>query len=253
MDAHRIDILDRTDDDGIVRLVADDLHFILFPTEHRFFDQHFGGRRGIKAAGDDLEEFFLVIRNAAAGAAHGEAGADDGRQANEIKRNHRFVNIMCDLRAWAFKTDLRHGVAEFQPVLGLVDGFGIGADQLDIICRQRAVTVQRQRGVERRLATHCRQHRIGAFLGDDLGDDFGGDRLDISGIGQIGIGHDRRRVRIDEDDAIAFRLQRLDGLRARIIELAGLADDDRACADDQDGFYVSAFGHLRPLGAARRI
>jgi hypothetical protein len=36
--------------------------------------------------------------------------------------------------------------------------------------------------------------------------------------------------------AFAFSaLQRLAGLRAGIVELAGLADDDRAGADDEDG------------------
>ena len=35
--------------------------------------------------------------------------------------------------------------------------------------------------------------------------------------------------------AIALVLQRLAGLRAGIVELAGLADDDRPGADDQDG------------------
>ena len=61
--------------------------------------------------------------------------------------------------------------------------------------------------------------------------------------GQLGIGHDRGRVRIDEDDTIALLLQRLDRLRARIIELARLADDDRSCADDEDRGDVGAFWH----------
>ena len=38
-------------------------------------------------------------------------------------------------------------------------------------------------------------------------------------------------------------LQRLAGLRSGIIELARLADDDRASADDEDGFDVCAFWH----------
>ena len=43
MHAHRIDVLDRADDDAVVMLVAHDLHLILFPSQQRFFDQHFCG------------------------------------------------------------------------------------------------------------------------------------------------------------------------------------------------------------------
>ena len=51
-------------------------------------------------------------------------------------------------------------------------------------------------------------------------------------------------VRIDQDDPITFRFQRLAGLRAGIIELAGLTDDDRPRSDDQDGGNVRASGHI---------
>ncbi len=86
VDAHRIDVLDRADDDAVVRLVADDFHLIFLPAEHRFLDQDFGRRRGIEAAADDLEEFRAVVGNAAAGAAEREGRADDGRQADVIER-----------------------------------------------------------------------------------------------------------------------------------------------------------------------
>src|SRR3546814_3655717 len=67
----------------------------------------------------------------------------------------------------------------------------------------------------------------------------------ISGVGKVGIGHDRRRVGVDEDNAIALLLERLDRLRPRIVELARLTDNDRAGADDEDGLDVGSFGHLR--------
>jgi hypothetical protein len=63
---------------------------------------------------------------------------------------------------------------------------------------------------------------------------LGRDRLDIGRVGKLRIGHDRRRVGVDQDDPVALLLQRLAGLGAGIIELARLADDDRAGADDQD-------------------
>ena len=133
-------------------------------------------------------------------------------------------------------------------VLGLVDGVGGGADHLDVELVERALLAQRQRAVQRGLAAHGRQQRKAAgndvaFLLDDLGDDLRRDRLDVGRVRQFRIGHDRRRIGIDQDDAIALVLQRLHRLRAGIVELAGLADDDGPGADDQDGRDVGSFRH----------
>ena len=92
MHAHRVDIFDGTDDDTIVGLVTDNLHLIFFPTEQRFFDQHFSRRRCIKSASDDLDEFIAVIGNPAARAAHCEARADNGRQASALKHFKRLIH-----------------------------------------------------------------------------------------------------------------------------------------------------------------
>src|SRR5690606_36935938 len=80
---------------------------------------------------------------------------------------------------------------------------------------------------------------------------FGGDRLHVGRVGQIRVGHDRRRVGVDQDDPVALFLQRLAGLGAGIVELTGLADDDRARPDDEDGLDVGTLGHLLTLVGAR--
>ncbi|MGY4356104.1 hypothetical protein ACVW0J_002597 [Bradyrhizobium sp. i1.7.7] len=151
-------------------------------------------------------------------------------------------------RLWRLKSNLGHGLAEQLTVFRLVDRIRGRADHLDIELFQRALPAQRQRAVQRGLSAHGRQQREAAgndvtFLLDDFCDDLGRDRLDIGRIGQFRIGHDGGRIGIDEDDAIALFLQRLHRLRARIVELAGLADHDGTSADDQDGGDVCTFGH----------
>ena len=64
-----IEILDRADDDAVVVAVADDLHLVLFPAEHRFLEQHLVGGRGIESARHDGLEFLAVVGDAAAAAA----------------------------------------------------------------------------------------------------------------------------------------------------------------------------------------
>ena len=157
--------------------------------------------------------------------------------------------MLRDFGLRAFEPDVEHRVAEQLAVLGHADRFARGADQLDAVFFEHAVIGEIERAVERGLAAHRRQQRVGAFLRDDLLDRLPVDRLDVDRVRRFRVGHDRRRIRIDEHDAKAFLLERLAGLRAGIVELAGLADDDRARADDEDRAEVSSFWHrsfLRP-------
>jgi hypothetical protein len=80
------------------------------------------------------------------------------------------------------------------------------------------------------------QQRIGLLLGDDLLDRLPVDRLDVDRVRHLRVGHDGRGVAVDQHHPIPLLAQRLARLGAGIIEFAGLADDDRACTDDQDGF-----------------
>ncbi len=161
------------------------------------------------------------------------------------------------VRARRLQPDRRHRLAEALAVLGLVDGVGGGADHLHVVFVEHAHLAQRQRAVERRLAAHGGKQgepagQDMALLGDDLGDDFRRDRLDIGGVRQVRVRHDGRRIGIDQDDPVALLLQRLAGLGAGIVEFAGLADDDGACADDQDRGNVGAFGHRLRLSRHKK-
>ena len=106
--------------------------------------------------------------------------------------------------------------------------------------------MQRDGGVERSLTTQGRQESIGAFLGDDAFHELRGDRFYVCGVREIGIGHDRGRVRVDQDHPESFGLQDSAGLGAGVVELAGLTDDDGAGADDKDRRDVSSTGHGSP-------
>ena len=62
-----------------------------------------------------------------------------------LERVDRLLAIVHDLALGRFQPDLGHGLAEQQPVLGLVDRLGIGADQLDAELLQPPVAMQRHR------------------------------------------------------------------------------------------------------------
>ena len=109
-------------------------------------DQHLVGRRGVEAALDDVEELLAVVGDAAAGAAEREGRADDRRQADVVERLQRLDRALwASTRARRLEADLRHRLAEELAVLGLVDGFGGGADHLDAELVEHAHLAQRQR------------------------------------------------------------------------------------------------------------
>ena len=84
------------------------------------------------------------------------------------------------------------------------------------------------------LAAERGQQRVGPLGGDDLLDELGRDRLDVGAVGEARVGHDRGGVAVDEHDLEAVVAQDLARLRAGVVELAGLADDDRPGADHED-------------------
>ena len=149
--------------------------------------------------------------------------------------------------------DGEHQVFEHLPVLAALDSLGVGANHLDAIFVQSPTTIEGHGGIKGGLAAERRQQhelavRLDAlhlrdFPGDDLIDALGSDGLDVSAVRELGISHDRGRVRVHQDDAIALLLERLAGLGARIIKLARLPDNDRAGADDQDRMNVGALRH----------
>src|SRR5262249_34024440 len=88
--SHRIDVLDRADDDAVVRLVANDFHLELFPAEQTFIDEDLTDRRRIYPGTGNLLVFFAVVSDAAARAAEGEGRPDDCREADRVERTHSF-------------------------------------------------------------------------------------------------------------------------------------------------------------------
>src|ERR687894_827590 len=116
--------------------------------------------------------------------------------------------------------------------------------------RQGAVLGELAGEVERGAAAQRGQHRVRLLALDHLRNGGRQQRLDVSGRGELRVGHDRGRVRVDEDHLVALLEQHLAGLRARVVELGGLADHDRAGADHEDLLDVVSTRHQE--GAPRR-
>src|SRR6516164_1252578 len=191
VDAHGVDVLDGADDDAIVRMVANHLHFVFFPTEQRLLDEDLAEGREGEAALDRLDQLGARGCNAAAFAAKGEGGANDRRQADSLERGKSLIDGADELAARALDPDAFHGLAEAFSRPRLVDDIRVGADHFDAMALEYTGARQFHGEVKRRLATQCWQYRVEPLLFDDALDHLRYERLDVGGVGQLGIGHDR--------------------------------------------------------------
>ena len=89
------------------------------------------------------------------------------------------------------------------------------------------------------MANPCAGRQL-ALDADDFFQIFARERLDVSAVGELRIGHDGGRIGVGQHHFKALGLERLAGLRAGVVELRRLANDDGARADDQDFRDVSS-------------
>ena len=156
-----------------------------------------------------------------------------------------------DARARHGEAAALHRLAEELAVLGAADHVHRRAEQLDAEVAQDPRVGELDREVERGLAAERRQERVGPLAAEHVGDALEVERLEVGGVGEAGVGHDRRRVRVDDDRAEAVLAQHLQRLAARVVELARLPDHDRPGADQADRPAGPAYAASRTSSTQR--
>ena len=248
MHAHGVHVLDGTHDDHVVAAVAHQLELVFLPAEDGLLDEDVRRWRGRQPAARDPGQVLVVVGQSRTETAHGERRPDHDREAELGDGLADLVHRVADGRLRGLATDLGDDVLELLPILAALDGVEVGTDQLDAVLGENSLIVQCDSGIERRLSTEGGEHGLDGmtllgFAGEDLLDEFRRDRLDVGGVGELGVGHDRRGVGVDEADTQSFLAQHSAGLGAGVVELTGLTDDDRAGSDDQDVVQVCAAWH----------
>ena len=241
--AHRIDVFDRADDHEVVGPVAHDLELELLPADHRLFEQHFVDGAEIDTSSRKLAELLDVVGDAAADAAERERRANDRGKPDVFDGGEGFVDAAYVAALGHVRADRPHRLPKQQPILGNLDCLDRRADQLDAVFLQNARLAESDREIQRRLTADGRQDGLRFFLRDDRLEHLGRQGLDVGAVGELRVGHDRRRIAVDEDDFQSLGTQRFAGLSTRVVELAGLTDDDRTRTDDEDALDVCTLWH----------
>ena len=243
MDAHGINVLNKADRDHIVVRITDDLQFQFFPAKDRFFHKHLAHQTGLQASGADRLQFFPVVHQAAAGAAHGIGRTQHHRIAQFFSNGKRFVHAVRHLASRHLDAQRIHGILKLDPVLAPLDGVHLDPDHLYLIFFQDTCLRQFCAQVQSGLTSQVRQQRVRAFFGNDLFQPFHIQRFYIGHIRCLRIRHDRGRIGINQYNLISQLPQRLARLGAGIVKLTGLSDDDRAGSYDQYFVNICSLWH----------
>jgi hypothetical protein len=228
VDAHGVDVLDRADDHDVVRLVAHELELVLLPAQDALLEQDLVRDGVVQPVAGDPAQVVLVVGQAGPQAAHREGRADDQGIPQLLRTREDVVHRVADDGPGGFSANVLDDVLELLAVLAALDRLDVRADELDVVRIEDARVVEGDRGIEGGLAAQGGQERVGALLRDDRLDDAGVDRLDVRDVRDVRIRHDRRGVRVHEDDAQALAAEHAAGLGPGVVELAGLADHDGA-------------------------
>src|ERR1700722_265839 len=203
-------------------------------------------RRKIEASGEDFHQLFAVVGDAAARATKCEAWANNYGKADLAGKLDAIFQIIDERRFRNVEADALHRIFEKQAVFSLLDGADLRADEDHVVLFEHAAVGQFNREVESGLAAYGWKYgktsagRHFALHANNLFEIFARERLDVSAIGRLGIGHDSGWIRVGEHDFKALGLEGLASLSARVVELGVLADDDGAGAEDQDFRDVSS-------------
>ena len=244
VNAHGVEVFDRAHNNAVIRFVADDFHFVLFPTQQRFFNQKLVGRRGLKPALTNRLKLFRVIGDTAARSTQGKAWANDSRKAQGFLDSPRLFHAVRDTRTGRTQSDFGHGIFELEAVFGLVNRLRRRTDQFHFVFFKNAVVPKIQGAVQRRLPAHGGKNGIWFFFGNNFLNGLPGNGFNVGDVCRGWVGHDRGRIAVDENDLVALLAQGFTGLNAGVIKLAGLSNNDRSSANDQDAFNIGTFWHF---------
>ena len=180
------------------------------------------------------------VDDATARATEREGRPHDGRQADVVEGPRRgsgalrFGRTLDDGGGRVGLADAVEEVAETLAVLGHLDGRDGRSQEARAVALQQAGAGDLDGQVQTGLAAQAGEQPVGALSLKDALDRSDRERLEVDDVGHARVGHDRGRVGVEEDRAHALLAQGSAGLRAGIVELGGLADDDRARAQDED-------------------
>ncbi len=159
---------------------------------------------------------------------------------------HGVLRIVDERRSRNFQANFAAGVLKPQPVFRNFDGAQRRANHFNFVLFKDAAFGELDGEIQSSLTAYGREQSVGLFFDDDGFEILLGEWLDVGAVGHLRVGHDRRRIRIDQNCFVAFVAQRFASLHTGIIKFASLANNDWPRPNDQNLLDVFALRHLAP-------
>ncbi len=158
MNPDGVEVLDRTDDNHVVGVIAHEFELVFLPTEDRLLQQHLGRRTGLQPRTSYPLEIIGVECHPGASSTHGVRGSNDHRVVQFADCLETLVEGVTDgaargLRLIAIDIDSFDDLLETLSVLTGLDRLDPGPDQLDAVFLQHSCLVQRHGRIQRGLST----------------------------------------------------------------------------------------------------
>ena len=221
VDAQRVEVLHVTDRDAVVEAVAHHLVFHFLPALQTLLHQDL--RREGEGFFRQHIQLLFVVAEAGTQATEGIRRADNHRIAQFGSSPARIGNILDRLALNRLHLYLVELLDKQLAVFRIHDGLHRCAQYPDVVFLQDTALVERHAAVQRRLPAERQQDTVGTFLGDYFFHEERGNGQEVNRIRHTFGGLHGRDVRVDKDRLDAFLPNRLQRLRAGIVELAGLA------------------------------
>ena len=133
VDTHRVEVLNRTDDDEVSLSVAQQFQFVFFPTHDALFYQNFMDGGGNEAVLEGFVKFFGSIDKTATRSSQGERRTDYQRKPDFLRNFLAFEERFGGAAFTNPRAQFQHFKAEFLTVFGGFDGFDIHPYDLDTV------------------------------------------------------------------------------------------------------------------------
>ena len=84
MHPHRVEVLDRADDNDVIAVITHQLEFVFLPSEDRLLEKYLGGRACLESCAGDASQVGLVVGNPRSGPTHRERGTHNDWIAEDL-------------------------------------------------------------------------------------------------------------------------------------------------------------------------
>ena len=232
------------DADRRVVVVAHHLELDLLVALDALLDEHLVNRRECQTVAHHLAQLHLIVGKAAARTAQRKRRTQDDRIADPRGNLRTLLDRRGNLRGKHRLAQRFAKLLEKFPVLGLLDRVERRAQDLHLALLQNALLGQLHGQVQTRLSAQARDNGVRTLVADDLRHVFQRQRLHVDLVRNVRVGHNGRRVRVRKDHLVTLLLECQARLRARIVELCGLADHDRARPDHHHLLDIFSLRHV---------